>query len=95
MRFAFKTIYLRSNGPKFSDVQVTITEKMCDCGQNLPEITESLPGCYNGTRVKKQSGREFASVPAFSLKNHFMFKRHKGTKKPISNKNQIFIKKNR
>ena len=67
MRFAIKAIYLRSNGPKFSDVQVTITEKICDCGANSPKITESLPGCYNGTRANEQSGREFASGPACCL----------------------------
>lgn len=63
--FSFKAISLGSNGSKFSDVQVTIMEKICDCGANSPKITESLPGCYNGTRANKQSGREFASGPAF------------------------------
>ena len=40
----FKAISLRSNGPKFSDVQFTITENICDCGPNSAKITEHLPG---------------------------------------------------
>lgn len=61
----FKAISLRSDGPKFSDVQVTITEKMCDCGPNSPEITESLPGCYNGTRIYSKAGANSHPVPLF------------------------------
>lgn len=63
----FKAISLRSNGSKFLPVQVTTTKKICDCGPNSPEITESLPGCYNGTRMNKQNGGEFASGPVFTI----------------------------
>lgn len=63
----FKAISLRSDGPKFSDVQVITIEKICDCGPNSPEITESLPGCYNGTRMNKQNGGEFASGPVLTI----------------------------